>query len=147
VVIELQNNSPKLGQCRCNIFNERKPVAFWKVAIQNYDFFDTIQSYSIAMSSIQDFYRDQTIFLTGATGFLGKLILEKLLRTCAVQKVYILVRPKHDKTLQQRFHSIFDSPVSNLELIKNHLDHEIFFKALVRVILFVGVTASRPLSL
>jgi FlaA1/EpsC-like NDP-sugar epimerase len=99
------------------------------------------------MSSIQDFYRDQTIFLTGATGFLGKLILEKLLRTCAVQKVYILVRPKHDKTLQQRFHSIFDSAVSNLELIKNHLDHEIFFKALVRVILFVGVTASRPLSL
>jgi fatty acyl-CoA reductase len=76
------------------------------------------------MSSIQDFYRDQTIFLTGATGFLGKLILEKLLRTCAVQKVYILVRPKHDKTLQQRFHSIFDSAVSNLELIKNHLDQD-----------------------
>ncbi|KAJ3621040.1 hypothetical protein MTP99_003216 [Tenebrio molitor] len=66
------------------------------------------------MSSIQDFYRDQTIFLTGATGFLGKLILEKLLRTCAVQKVYILVRPKHDKTLQQRFHSIFDSACFDL---------------------------------
>lgn len=31
-------------------------------------------------SPITDFFRDKTIFLTGATGFLGHLFLEKLLR-------------------------------------------------------------------
>jgi fatty acyl-CoA reductase len=33
--------------------------------------------------------------LTGCTGFLGKVILEKLLRSCPdVKKIYIMVRPK-----------------------------------------------------
>lgn len=31
-------------------------------------------------SEIQKFYNDTTVFLTGATGFVGTLILEKLLR-------------------------------------------------------------------
>lgn len=31
-------------------------------------------------SPITDFYRDKTVFLTGTTGFLGHLFLEKLLR-------------------------------------------------------------------
>lgn len=29
---------------------------------------------------MKDFYRDKTIFLTGGTGFLGQLYVEKLLR-------------------------------------------------------------------
>jgi len=32
------------------------------------------------LSEIQSFYNDATVFLTGATGFMGNLILEKLLR-------------------------------------------------------------------
>lgn len=31
-------------------------------------------------SEIQSFYNDATVFLTGATGFMGNLILEKLMR-------------------------------------------------------------------
>lgn len=31
-------------------------------------------------SEIQSFYQDATVFLTGATGFMGNLILEKLIR-------------------------------------------------------------------
>lgn len=31
-------------------------------------------------SEILSFYDDKTIFLTGATGFIGSLILEKLMR-------------------------------------------------------------------
>lgn len=33
-----------------------------------------------SLSEIQSFYKDATIFLTGATGFMGNLILEKLIR-------------------------------------------------------------------
>lgn len=32
------------------------------------------------LSEIQSFYKDTTVFLTGATGFMGNLILEKLIR-------------------------------------------------------------------
>lgn len=32
------------------------------------------------LSSIQEFYKDATVFITGATGFLGKILVEKLLR-------------------------------------------------------------------
>ncbi|XP_044262747.1 fatty acyl-CoA reductase wat-like [Tribolium madens] len=62
------------------------------------------------MSPIQDFYSQQTIFLTGASGFLGKLIIEKILRKCPdIGKLYILLRPKHDRALEQRFNEIFSN--------------------------------------
>lgn len=32
------------------------------------------------LSEIKSFYNDMTVFLTGATGFMGNLILEKLIR-------------------------------------------------------------------
>lgn len=64
------------------------------------------------MSEIADFYSESTIFITGATGFLGKLLLEKLLRTCNnLKKVYLLIRPKKGKTTDQRFQEIFEAAV------------------------------------
>ena len=32
------------------------------------------------MTAVQSFYRDRTVFITGGTGFIGKIIIEKLLR-------------------------------------------------------------------
>lgn len=44
--------------------------------------------------------------LTGCTGFLGKIILEKLLRTCPdVNKIYVMVRPKRGIEPMQRVKS------------------------------------------
>ncbi|RZC32912.1 NAD binding 4 and/or Epimerase domain containing protein, partial [Asbolus verrucosus] len=61
------------------------------------------------LSDIQKFYKDQTIFITGGTGFIGKLLIEKLLRVCYnLNAIYILIRPKRGKTVQQRFDDIFD---------------------------------------
>ncbi|ELU05462.1 hypothetical protein CAPTEDRAFT_119999, partial [Capitella teleta] len=54
------------------------------------------------MATIQDFYRDRDVFLTGASGFLGKQILEKLLRSCNVRHVYVLVRPKRGRSSEER---------------------------------------------
>ncbi|CAG9854301.1 unnamed protein product [Phyllotreta striolata] len=61
-------------------------------------------------SEIVNFYRDSTVFITGGTGFLGKLAVEKLLRTCEVAKIYILVRAKKGKDPQKRFEELFDDP-------------------------------------
>jgi fatty acyl-CoA reductase len=61
-------------------------------------------------SPICDFYNKKSIFITGATGFLGKALIEKLLRTCyCLDNIYILVRHKKGKTPLQRLDEIFDN--------------------------------------
>ncbi|XP_044261424.1 fatty acyl-CoA reductase wat-like [Tribolium madens] len=68
-------------------------------------------------SEIAKFYFDSTVFLTGATGFLGKMCLEKLLRDCYdVRKIFVMVRAKKGKDVQTRFDEIFDGP--NMEPLK-----------------------------
>ena len=61
---------------------------------------------------IKEFYKDKTIFLTGATGFLGKVILEKFFRSLPeVRRIYILVRPKSGIDIMDRvLKEIFQSP-------------------------------------
>ncbi|KYN33349.1 hypothetical protein ALC56_12060 [Trachymyrmex septentrionalis] len=64
------------------------------------------------LSPIQEFYYGQSIFITGGTGFMGKLLIEKLLRTCpGVTSIYLLVRPKKGKDVHQRTEEIFDDAV------------------------------------
>lgn len=38
------------------------------------------ESFESSSSPIKDFYRGKTIFMTGGTGFVGLIMLEKLLR-------------------------------------------------------------------
>ncbi|XP_059219889.1 putative fatty acyl-CoA reductase CG5065 [Stomoxys calcitrans] len=61
-----------------------------------------------------DYYQDAVIFVTGATGFVGKTLLEKLLWSFPqINCIYILIREKNSKKPQQRFnefcsHKIFE---------------------------------------
>lgn len=62
--------------------------------------------------SIDAFFANAVILLTGATGFLGKALLEKLLRSCpGVTTIFILIRPKKDQSVEQRFKHLLDNPV------------------------------------
>ncbi|XP_004700252.1 fatty acyl-CoA reductase 2 [Echinops telfairi] len=62
------------------------------------------------MSMISAFYSGKSILVTGGTGFMGKVLMEKLLRTSPDLKIiYILVRPKAGQTLQQRVFHILNS--------------------------------------
>ncbi|XP_011307902.1 fatty acyl-CoA reductase 2-like isoform X2 [Fopius arisanus] len=62
--------------------------------------------------SVVGFYEDKKIFITGGTGGIGKLLLEKLLRCCPkIGCIYLLVRPKKGKTSAQRLSDLLDSPV------------------------------------
>ena len=62
---------------------------------------------------IADYYKDKSIFITGTTGFLGKVVLEKIMFSCPdFKKIYILIRPKKGKEVQQRMlDDVFDSEI------------------------------------
>ncbi|XP_017102762.2 fatty acyl-CoA reductase wat-like [Drosophila bipectinata] len=53
-------------------------------------------------TEIQGFFRNKTVFITGGTGFLGKVVIEKLLRTTEVKKIYSLTREKRGKDIKER---------------------------------------------
>ncbi|KAL2741578.1 LOW QUALITY PROTEIN: fatty acyl-CoA reductase wat-like isoform X1 [Vespula squamosa] len=52
---------------------------------------------------LQNFYDGQGVFVTGATDFIGKLLIEKLLRECpGIIYNYLLTRTKKGKSMFQR---------------------------------------------
>ncbi|XP_025993523.1 fatty acyl-CoA reductase 1 isoform X2 [Solenopsis invicta] len=62
--------------------------------------------------SIPAFFAGQSIFLTGATGFLGKSFIEKVLRSCPdVREIFVLIRPKKGLSVNQRLETILKLPV------------------------------------
>lgn len=59
---------------------------------------------------VQAFYKDKTILLTGATGFLGRAVLSKLLRDVPdLKRIYVLMRNKKDKSADQRLKELLFS--------------------------------------
>jgi len=65
------------------------------------------------MTSIVDFYAGRTVFVTGATGFMGKVLLEKLLRSCpTITRIYVLIRPKKGFSVEMRLNQLLESKVS-----------------------------------
>ncbi|XP_029042874.1 fatty acyl-CoA reductase 1 [Osmia bicornis bicornis] len=59
---------------------------------------------------IRQFYAGKRILLSGATGFFGTSILEKLLRTCLeIDKIYVLIRPKKNMSIKQRMKNYFEN--------------------------------------
>lgn len=66
----------------------------------------------IQKNSIKDFYTGKEIFLTGASGFVGKFLLEKLLRSCGgVKKIYVLIRDKYGKSGSERLNTVLENSV------------------------------------
>lgn len=48
--------------------------------------------------NIKGYYAGKNVLISGVTGTLGKVVLEKLMRSCPdVNKFYIIVRPKRNK--------------------------------------------------
>ncbi|EFN71443.1 Fatty acyl-CoA reductase 1, partial [Camponotus floridanus] len=58
------------------------------------------------------FFAETEIFIIGATGFLGKALLEKLLRSChCVATIFVLIRPKRNQSIEERFRKLLENPV------------------------------------
>ncbi|XP_043981506.1 fatty acyl-CoA reductase 1 isoform X3 [Gambusia affinis] len=55
------------------------------------------------MVNIPEYYAGKNVLISGATGFMGKVLLEKLLRSCpGVKAVYVMVRSKAGQSPQAR---------------------------------------------
>ena len=61
---------------------------------------------------ISQFYDGKCIFITGVTGFMGKVLLHKLLNSCpTLERIYVLIRPKRDELPHVRLDKLFDGPL------------------------------------
>lgn len=55
------------------------------------------------MSEIAKWFSRKNVFVTGATGYIGKCLVIKLLRDCPdIGTIYIIIRPKHGVSFEQR---------------------------------------------
>lgn len=65
-------------------------------------------------SNVAETYRNGTVFITGASGFLGKVLTEKLIRSCPVKNVVVLIRSKKGRDVSQRMDEIYKNVVSSI---------------------------------
>ena len=76
--------------------------------------------------SIREFFAGKTILITGATGLVGKFLIEKLVRSCPdVKKIYVLIRPKRGVTSQERFAKFLDQPLFKFKLNQDYLEEKV----------------------
>lgn len=75
--------------------------------------------------SIKNFYGGAEIFITGGSGFLGRVLIEKLLRSCdRISKIYLLMRSKKGVEAKKRIEKLTDCMVRN----EHHLKYSKNFK-------------------
>jgi len=64
-------------------------------------------------SSIIEFYKHQNVFITGGTGFLGRVLVEKLLSSSPdIGNIYLLMRKKKNRDIYERLEHEINLPVS-----------------------------------
>ncbi|VVC98168.1 unnamed protein product [Leptidea sinapis] len=60
--------------------------------------------------AIKEYYKGKTIFITGGTGFMGKVLIEKLLYSCTeLDRIYLLLRKKKGVNPDERLKVLYES--------------------------------------
>jgi len=65
----------------------------------------------VASKRVTEIFKDQSVFVTGFSGFLGKVLVEKLLFSTDVKTVYVLIRPLKGHKPHERLDKILESPI------------------------------------
>jgi FlaA1/EpsC-like NDP-sugar epimerase len=67
---------------------------------------------AIGSSNILECFQGAHVLVSGGMGFMGQVLMEKLLRNCQIGKLYVIVRPKKGLTEKERAEKIFGGVVS-----------------------------------
>lgn len=71
-----------------------------------------LKEWTVKDSAIRQFLKDRCILITGVTGFVGTIVLEKLLRSCPeIRAIFVLIRKSRSKDVNQRIDELFNNPV------------------------------------
>ena len=80
--------------------------------------------------NVREYYKGKNILLSGSTGFIGKVILEKLLRSCPeLGCVYVMIRPKTGMDLMERLKNEILTSRCFDEIRYRNKDFQTFFKS------------------
>lgn len=66
------------------------------------------------MNSVEKFYDGSTVLVTGATGFIGSVLVEKLLRCFEVKKIYLMIRAKDGVSVSERLEKFKEVQIFDL---------------------------------
>ena len=67
---------------------------------------------TVGRSNILECLQGARVLVSGGTGFMGQVLIEKLLRTCQIDKLYVIVRPKKGLSEKERAEKVFGGVVS-----------------------------------
>lgn len=68
--------------------------------------------------SIQAFFAGRSVFVTGATGFMGKILIEKLLRSCPdIAEIFLLIRPLKGIGVDDRLKKMLENKVNMVQIV------------------------------
>ncbi|XP_034487080.1 fatty acyl-CoA reductase wat-like [Drosophila innubila] len=68
---------------------------------------------------MQLFYKNKNVFITGGSGFFGRVTIEKLLRSTEVKRIYMLMRPKKGVSIKDRIDTWATDPMFSVLLKSN----------------------------
>ncbi|KAL3078001.1 hypothetical protein niasHS_012943 [Heterodera schachtii] len=69
---------------------------------------------NIDQLKVSPLFEGSCLLITGATGFLGKVLLENLLFTQPkIDKIFLLIRPLNNQTIKERLDNLLESPLFN----------------------------------
>lgn len=84
---------------------------------------------STAMSPLEVFYSNSTVLISGGNGFLGKVLIEKLLRCFDIAKIYLLMRAKNGEDVEGRMKKFLNETVSDDDNFRHDLQFARLFCA------------------
>lgn len=66
----------------------------------------------VGPSEVASFYANRNVLLTGGSGFLGRLLIERILRSCPKTKtLFVLIRAKKGKNPEERLGELFNDMI------------------------------------